>query len=172
MESSQNDANNLMQLGSIRPNIGLDINVRQQVVEILKKSLVDEIILTLNTHFVYWNLSGAGIYDLRLLLDLQYKKLNEITDNIEERVRMLGGLTFNNFNEFQIQSSFADQLESVSDINRLLSGHETLICGLRVSAKKVSEEYEDEGTFEFLVSLIRLHEKMDWMLGSFTKRNE
>ena len=38
---------------------------------------------------------------------------------------------------------------------------------LREDARKCTEEYEDEGTFELLVSVMRLHEKMAWMLRSY-----
>ena len=38
---------------------------------------------------------------------------------------------------------------------------------LREDARKCTEEYEDEGTFEMLVSIMRLHEKMAWMLRSY-----
>ena len=38
---------------------------------------------------------------------------------------------------------------------------------MREDTRKCTEEYEDEGTFELLVSIMRLHEKMAWMLRSY-----
>jgi hypothetical protein len=55
----------------------------------------------------------------------------------------------------------------VPDILRLLADHEASIRFLREDARKCTEEYEDEGTFELLVSVMRMHEKMAWMLRSY-----
>jgi starvation-inducible DNA-binding protein len=49
----------------------------------------------------------------------------------------------------------------------LLADHEAAIRLLREDARKCSEEHEDEGTFELLVSVMSLHEKMAWMLRSY-----
>ena len=53
------------------------------------------------------------------------------------------------------------------DILRLLADHEASIRFLREDARKCTEEHEDEGTFELLVNVMRLHEKMAWMLRSY-----
>ena len=45
--------------------------------------------------------------------------------------------------------------------------HEASIRFLREDARKCTKEYKDEGTFELLVSLMRLHEKMAWMPRSY-----
>jgi len=55
----------------------------------------------------------------------------------------------------------------VPDILHLLADHETFIRSLREGARKCNEEYEDGGTYELLVSVMRLHEKMAWMLRSY-----
>jgi hypothetical protein len=55
----------------------------------------------------------------------------------------------------------------VPDILHLIADHEACIRFLREDARKCTEEYEDEGTFELLVSVMRLHEKMAWMLRSY-----
>lgn len=62
-----------------------------------------------------------------------------------------------------------EQSGDVPDILHLLADYETLIRFLREDARKCSEEYEDEGTFQLLVSVMRLHQKMIWMLRSYIK---
>ena len=76
----------------IQPNIGLDSDVRHSVVDILNNTLANEAVLTLKTRSAHWNVSGAGFFELHILFDSQYKQLNEISDEIAERVRMLGGM--------------------------------------------------------------------------------
>ncbi len=49
----------------------------------------------------------------------------------------------------------------------LLADHETSIRFLREDARKCSEDFEDEGTSDLLVNVMRMHEKNAWMLRSF-----
>jgi len=93
--------------------------------------------------------------------------LNDIFDEIAERVRMLGGIAIGSLEEFIDFSRVEEQPRVVPDILRLIADHEACIRFLREDAKKCTEEYEDEGTFVLLVSVMRLHEKMAWMLRSY-----
>jgi starvation-inducible DNA-binding protein len=79
---------------------------------------------------------------------------------------MLGGVTLGSFDEYLKHTRLEEQPGSVPDILHLLADHETVIRFLREDARKCTEEYEDEGTFNMLVEKIRLHEQMAWMLRS------
>lgn len=153
----------------IQPNIGLDSDVRQSVVEILNRTLANEAVLAVKTRSAHWNVSGAGFFELYILFDSQYKQLNEITNEIAERVRMLGGIAIGSLQEFIDYTWVEEQPGIVPDTLRLIADHEATIRFLREDARKCTEEFEDEGTFELLVSVMRLHEKMAWMLRSYTE---
>jgi len=124
-------------------------------------------VLTQKTRNAHWNISGAGFFDRHIVFDTQYKQLNDISDKIAERVRMLGGLAIGTFEEFLSYTRLHEQPETVADFLHLLADHETIIRVLREDSKKCTEEYEDEGTSDLLVSVMRLHEKMAWMLRSY-----
>ena len=162
-----NDGHNPKQQVIIQPNIGLDSEVRHSVVEILNKTLSNEVVLTLKTRGAHWNVSGVGFIELHILFDSQYKQLNDISDEIAERVRMLGGVAIGSLAEFLKYTQMEEQPGVVPDILRLLADHETSIRFLREDAKLCTDEFEDEGTFELLVSVMRLNEKMAWMLRSY-----
>jgi starvation-inducible DNA-binding protein len=151
----------------IQPNIGLDSDVRHAVVEMLNNTLANEAVLSVKTRSAHWNVSGAGFFELYILFDSQYHQLNDISDEIAERVRMLGGMAIGSLQEFMLHAQIAEQPGVVPDILRLVADHEACIRFLREDTKKCSEEYEDEGTCELLVSVMRLHEKMAWMLRSY-----
>jgi starvation-inducible DNA-binding protein len=151
----------------IQPNIGLDSDVRHSVVEMLNHTLANEAVLTVKTRGAHWNVCGAGFYELHILFDSQYKQLNDISDKIAERARMLGGIAIGSLQEFINLTRLEEQSGVVPDILRLLADHEASIRFLREDARKCTEEYEDEGTFDLLVSVMRLHEKMAWMLRSY-----
>jgi starvation-inducible DNA-binding protein len=166
MDHDRNDGHNLKPYILIQPNIGLDGDVRHSVVEILNKTLADEAVLTMKTRCAHWNVSGAGFFELHLLFDSQYEQLNDISDEIAERARMLGGMAIGSLHEIIHSTRLQEQPGITPEIMDLLADHEAFIRFLREDAKKCSEEYEDEGTFELLVGVMRLHEKMAWMLRS------
>ena len=154
---------------TVQPDVRLDSDVRHSVVEILNNTLANEAVLTLKTRSAHWNVSGAGFFELYILFDSQYEQLNDISDEIAERARMLGGIAIGSLQEFINYTRVEEQPGVVPDILRLLADHEASIRFLREDARKCTEEYEDEGTFELLVSVMRLHEKMAWMLRSYSE---
>ena len=151
----------------IQPNIGLDQEVRHAVVEILNHTLADEVVLTIKTRCAHWNTSGAGFIELQILFASQYEQLNAISDEIAERVRMLGEVVIASLAEFIRYTRVEEHSGASPDILHLLADHEAAIRFLREDARKCTEDYEDEGTFDLLVSIMRLHEKMAWMLRSY-----
>ncbi len=153
----------------IQPNIGLDSDVRLSIVKLLNISLANESVLTQMTRNARWNMSGTGFFDLYILFDTQYKQLNEISEKIAERVRMLGGTSIGSFTEFLSHSQLEEQPTIIPDSLHLLAGHETIIRFLRESIRKCNEEFEDEGTVELLVGQMTLHEKMAWMLRAYSE---
>lgn len=167
MGHTRNDGRNPKLQILIQPNIGLDIDVRRSVVEILNNTLANEIVLTQKTRSAYWNVSGPGFFDLHILFDSQCKQLNEITTEIAERVRMLGGIAIVSLQEIIRTTRLEEQPSLSPDILHLLADHEACIRFLREDSRKCAMEYEDEGTFDLLVSGMRLHEKMAWMLRSY-----
>ena len=167
MDLNRNDGHKTNLQVEIQPNIGLDSDVRHSVVDILNNALANEAILSQKIRSAHWNVSGSGFFELHILFDSQYKQLNEISDEIAERSRMLGGIAMGSLQEFINFSRIEEQPGSVPKIMILLADHEATIRFLREDARKCDEEYEDEGTFELLVSVMRLHEKMAWMLRSY-----
>jgi len=167
MENKRNDGHNTKLPVLIQPNIGLDSDVRHSLVEILNNTLANEAVLTIKTRSAHWNVSGEGFFEQHILFDSQYKQLNDVSDEIAERARMLGGIAIGSLQEFINHTRIEEQPGIVPDILRLLADQEASIRFLREDARKCTEEYEDEGTFQLLVSVMRLHEKMAWMLRSY-----
>jgi starvation-inducible DNA-binding protein len=167
MGRDRNNGHDAMLQVLIQPNIGLDSEVRHALVELLNLTLADEAVLTAKTRSAHWNVRGAEFFELHTLFETQYQLLNNISDEIAERARMLGGFAIGSLGEFLNHTRLEEQPGVIPDILRLLADHEASIRFLREDARKCTEEYEDEGTFVLLVSVMRLHEKMSWMLRSY-----
>ncbi len=154
---------------SIQPNIGLDSDVRQSVVEILNQILADETVLMIKTRSAYWNVSGVDFFQMRIFHNTQVNHLNDISNDIAERVRMLGGFALGGLGEILVHSRLVERPGEVPDVLHLLADHEAIIRFFREDNQKCSEEYEDEGTSDLLVRIMRMHEKTAWILRSITE---
>jgi starvation-inducible DNA-binding protein len=152
---------------SIQPNIGLDGNVRKSVMEMLNTLLADEAVLTMKTHSAYRHVRGPGFLESRTLFDEQFQQLNNISNEIAERVRMLGGFAISSFAEFLKYTRLEEQPGEVPDMMSLLADHEASVRFLRDDARKCLEDYEDHGTYALLVRFIGSHEKIAWILRSY-----
>jgi starvation-inducible DNA-binding protein len=167
MGRPRNDDQNTKLQILIQPNIGLDSEVRNAVVGLLNITLADEAVLTTRTRCAFWNVQGADFFKLHPLFESQYQLLNGISDEIAERSQMLGGFAIGSFEEFLRHTRLEEQPGEMPGTLRLLASHETFIRFLREDARKCTEEFEDEVTFELLVRVLRLHEKIAWMLRTY-----
>jgi starvation-inducible DNA-binding protein len=167
MARNSNNGHHKMMQVQIQPNIGLDSDARHLVVELLNINLADAAVLTTKTRCSHWNVRGSDFFELHTLFETQYQLLNNISNDIAERVRMLGGVAIGSLEEFLNHTRLEEQPGIVPDVLHLLADHEASIRFLRDDVRKCTEEYEDEGTFVLLISVMRLHEKMAWMLRSY-----
>lgn len=151
---------------SIQPNIGLDSDDYRSVVQILNHMLASEMVLAEKTRNAHWNVTGAGFLEQRIILNSQYTQVNEISEGIAERIRVLGGSVMGNLEEFLQVAWIKEHPGEVPGLLDLLADHELSIRLLREEARKCSELYEDLGTHAFLVGILSQHERMAWMLRS------
>jgi starvation-inducible DNA-binding protein len=157
----------LKPLVPIQPNIGLDSDARDAVIEILNTILADEKVLTMKTQNAHWHVRGPGFLDFRSLFEQQIHLLNKISDELAERANMMGGSAIGSFEEFLGYTRLKEQSGKAPGIMELLADQEAAIRFMREDARKCTEEYEDHGTFALLVRFIRSHEKMAWILRSY-----
>ncbi len=81
-------------------NIEISEEHRRSVVEILGTTLADEFLLYTKTRSYHWNVTGMQFHDLHKFFEAQYKELNEVVDEVAERIRYLGGRSLGTLNEF------------------------------------------------------------------------
>jgi starvation-inducible DNA-binding protein len=147
---------------SIQPNIGLDGTTRQSVVNILNLLLADETVLSEKTH----GAESKAALDLKPLYNAQYDQLNAIYNEIVERIQILGATPNRDSGELMNSARLDGTLFVDPNGMCILADHEAFIRFLREDAQKCSELYEDQGTFALLVNIMRIHEKMAWILRS------
>ncbi len=153
----------------MKPNIGLTDDQRAAVVKILNTLLADEYVLYTKTRNFHWNVTGPHFNDLHKSFESQYDQVDEIIDEVAERVRALGGVSSGSLAEFvrdkRLSESAGSTAAAPEMIAALVADHEAVIRSLRADADKVAD-LKDAGTNDFLVGLMEQHEKIAWMLRS------
>ncbi|MGZ8382639.1 MAG: Dps family protein [Nitrospira sp.] len=152
----------------MKTHIGLTSQQQTGVTGILRTLLADEYVLYTKTRNFHWNVRGLHFHDLHKFFETQYEELDDIVDEVAERIRTLNDLSPGTLVEFTQLTRLKEQpeqrLAAKEMIAQLLSDHESVIRQLRMDLEKVGDEYHDTGTNDFLTGLMEQHEKMAWML--------
>ncbi|MBI2337031.1 MAG: DNA starvation/stationary phase protection protein [Deltaproteobacteria bacterium] len=156
----------------MKPNIGISEENQRGVVAILNTLLSDEYVLYTKTRNFHWNVTGMQFNDLHKFFESQYDALAEVVDEVAERVRAIGGVALGSMAEFvkntRLKEVPGQSISARDMLASLLADHETVIRHLRVDLKACADQYGDAGTNDFLTGLMEKHEKMAWMLRSFS----
>lgn len=158
----------------MKPNIGISDKNRKGSIEILNQLLSDEYVLYTKTRKYHWNVTGPQFNDLHKFFESQYEVLNGIVDEVAERARQLGSVSFGTLAEFtkhtRLKEKPGQNPSAQGMIQELLTDHEAIIRSLRTDLDACANQYQDMGTSDFLTGLMEQHEKMAWMLRAFLKQ--
>ena len=155
----------------MKPNIGISEENRKAVTAILYSLVADEYVLSVKTRNYHWNITGPNFQELHKFFEGQYEALDEIIDDVSERVRALGHFAIGSLSDFlslsQLKESKPEPLAAPIMLANLLNDHEIIIQFLRIAVNDTHEKYNDAGTSDFLTGLMEQHEKMAWMLRAY-----
>jgi starvation-inducible DNA-binding protein len=157
----------------MQPNIGIKPDNLSAVAKILMTFLADEFVLYTKTRNAHWNVEGPDFHDKHKFFEAQYSALDEIMDEVAERIRILGHYAPGTLKDFLQLTQLTEQSRSKNDsqgfIKELLNDHENIIIFLRENINKTANEYNDAGTSDFITGIMETHEKMAWMLRAHLK---
>jgi starvation-inducible DNA-binding protein len=149
------------------PAIGVSKEGLETVTAVLNVLLADEVLLYLKTRNFHWNVVGPNFIEMHEFFEEQYEALDEILDEVAERIRSLGSRAPGSMGEFLKTTRLSETNGHVAHASEiiavLLADHETVIRGIRADLASVGDT-DDAGTEDFLVGLLEQHEKMAWML--------
>ena len=74
----------------MNPAIGITKDNLAKVAHALNGILADEFLLYLKTRNAHWNVEGPDFHAMHLFFESQYNQLDDIMDEVAERIRMLG----------------------------------------------------------------------------------
>jgi starvation-inducible DNA-binding protein len=149
-------------------NIGIESAAREQIVQTLHHLLSDETVLHQQTKTAHWNVSGVHFSAAHALFEEQAGEIINAIDEIAERIRMLNHHVEGSFVKLLplTQLSAPDSKDQSFTVwaSALLQQHEMIIRTLRAIIGHLSNTFQDHGTADFLTGVLRMHEKMAWML--------
>ncbi len=156
----------------MKANIGITEPHLQAVSALLNILLADEYILYTKTRNYHWNVEGDNFIELHKFYESQYTELEEIIDQVAERIRFLGHFSEGRLKDF-LKITHLPEQDYTSDqkvqLRNLLEDHESVIISIRKEINKVSDEYKDAGTADFITGVMEQHEKMAWLIRSYLR---
>lgn len=155
----------------MKPNIGISPKNIESLVAILSTTLANEVILYMKTRKFHWNVSGESFIELHKFFEEQYIEIEEVIDEVAERIIKIGGKvigTTKEFTKLSIVKEFPGEYPNPKEmIKELLNDHELIIKQLRDYIEVCSEKLKDAGTTDLLTKLIQIHETIAWKLRRY-----
>ena len=143
---------------------------RLEITQFLNSLLADEYLLSTKTKSYHWNVTGPHFYELHRLFGDQYAQIDQLIDQIGERVRALGAKALGTMTEFlrcaRLQERPGVYPSEWTMADDLYDDHEVLVHSLRGALAGNESLHCDISTSDFLTGVMQQHEKMAWILRS------
>ncbi|MGC4053499.1 MAG: DNA starvation/stationary phase protection protein [Paludibaculum sp.] len=132
--------------------------------ETLNIVLKRELALLLRTWNYHWNVEGPLFPSLHKLFEAQYDELQELVDEVAERIRSLGGVA-----PMQVSLDLTNAESTSHMLDALADAHESLSAQMRTEWVPALSAAGDAGTADLLTRALQLHDKAAWMLRATAK---
>ncbi|MBU3824926.1 MAG: DNA starvation/stationary phase protection protein Dps [Candidatus Oceanisphaera merdipullorum] len=148
---------------------GLDDKTAKKMIELLNANLASVIDLTLAGKQCHWNLQGAGFIGVHQLLDETTVRILEISDNIAERVVILGGEPNGlaaRVAKDTVLPAYPTGITAVNDHVRALTERYKIVAETLREAIDVADKVGDQDTADLFTEASRIIDKDAWFIGA------
>lgn len=151
--------------------LGIEKNYAAKMNEKLNAYLSNVQLSYMNVRGYHWNIVGKQFFQLHEKFEEVYNTLNEMADEIAERILMLGGTPVHAFSKYI-------KMASIKEKENIASAQETVKELLNETLELIKNEREiaalaadngDEGTVDLVTGYISVQEKLVWMLNASLK---
>ena len=174
-KKSKENKHIVQEFGALAPvRIGLSEEVRSKSVRALNRLLAHTMAMRDAYKKAHWQTAGATFYELHLLFDKHYEEQAELMDSIAERIQTLGGVTValpgDVASESEIARAPRGRESARAQLDRLASGHETILLDARPLAR-AADDAGDDGTNDLIVcEIVRTNELQSWFIVQHLSR--
>ena len=151
----------------------LGANATRDLSGALTALLADVFALYVKTKNFHWHMSGPHFRDYHVLLDEQSEQIHDMTDDIAERVRKIGGTTLRSIGQIA-------RLQRIADNDAEFVSPQDMLAELREDNKDLTQrmrevhdacdEHGDVATASLLENWIDEAEKRTWFLFEAARR--
>lgn len=157
----------------LRTPSDLGDEARKNISASLNMLLSDVFALYMKTKNFHWHVSGPHFRDFHLMLDEQSTEIFNMTDDIAERVRKVGGRTLHSIGEIaktqRIKDNDADFVTPQDMLAELAGDNRQLASSMR-EIHDMCDEFRDFSTASLLENWIDEAEERNWFLFESTRR--
>jgi starvation-inducible DNA-binding protein len=137
--------------------------------------LADVFTLYVKTKNFHWHMSGPHFRDYHLLLDEQAEQIFDMTDEVAERARKIGGTTLRSIGQIarqqRIPDNDADYVTPEDMLSELREDNLHLVSILR-EVHEVCDEHNDVATASLIENWIDESERRVWFLFETTRQSK
>lgn len=139
--------------------------------ETLKTLHADTFAMYLRAHYFHWNVTGPNFSEYHAFFSGVYTELFAAVDPIAEHIRAIDEYAPGSFNRLAGLATIKldDTIPSAIDMMKKLEADNKKVLASLYTAYKDAETEKEMGVANFLQDRIDAHDKMGWMLRSFTK---
>ena len=152
----------------------LPTNAITDISAALTALLADVFALYVKTKNFHWHMSGPHFRDYHLLLDEQAEQIFDMTDEVAERARKIGGTTLRSIGQIarqqRIPDNDADYVTPEDMLSELREDNLHLISILR-EVHEVCDEHNDVATASLIENWIDQSERRVWFLFETNREN-
>jgi starvation-inducible DNA-binding protein len=126
----------------------------------LDQVLADSYALMALTHPAHWNVEGPGLFALHMAFQTQYEELFAATDEIAERVRVLGDYALGGLGKLAQTAQlreFAGPLSQENYVRRLIAANEKLLKDT-AKARDLARAANDAESRSLILGRITFHQ--------------
>jgi starvation-inducible DNA-binding protein len=138
----------------------------------LRQLLADVFVLYVKTKNFHWHMSGPHFRDYHLLLDEQSEQIFDMTDDIAERARKIGGTTLHSIGDIvqhqRLKDNDEDFVAPHDMLIELVGDNQQLTQSLRVT-HEICDENGDVATASLIENWIDQTERRTWFLFEAAK---
>ena len=153
----------------------LPTNAITDISAALTALLVDVFTLYVKTKNFHWHMSGPHFRDYHLLLDEQAEQIFDMTDEVAERARKIGGTTLRSIGQIarqqRIPDNDADYVTPEDMLSELREDNLHLVSILR-EVHEVCDEHNDVATASLIENWIDESERRVWFLFETTRQSK
>ncbi|EJZ22156.1 DNA starvation/stationary phase protection protein [Rhizobium sp. Pop5] len=159
-------------LSPLKTPSSLPTNAVTDISTALTALLADVFTLYVKTKNFHWHMSGPHFRDYHLLLDEQAEQIFNMTDDIAERARKIGGTTLRSIGQIARQQRILDNdadFVTPEDMLSELGGDNAQLVSLLREVHDLCDEHNDVATASLIENWIDEAERRTWFLFETTR---